>query len=130
MLQWAGAAYLVFIGMRMVLSRPREDAVVVPQPVARSFARGFVVQAANPKALVFFVALLPQFIDPGASVGGQVLILGASSIAIEFIVLAFYVALAVRARRIAGTRLAGPLERIGGGLLVAAGARLALVRAQ
>jgi homoserine/homoserine lactone efflux protein len=129
-LKWAGAVYLVVLGLRMLLSRSREPAEIVPRPVARSFVRGFVVQAANPKALVFFVALLPQFIDPAAPVGMQVWILGVSSIAIELFVLALYVALAVRARRLAGSRLAGPLERIGGGLLVAAGARLALVRTQ
>ena len=91
--------------------------------------RGFAVQAANPKALVFFVALLPQFIDASAPVGRQIFILGASSVLIEFSVLALYVALAVRTRRLAGVRWSGALERVGGGFLVAAGARLALLRA-
>ena len=86
-----------------------------------------VVQGANPKALVFFVALLPQFIEPDAPVAFQMIVLGASSI-IEFFVLAVYVALAVRAREVPGGRLAGPLQRVGGGVLVAAGARLAVVR--
>jgi homoserine/homoserine lactone efflux protein len=74
-LKWAGAAYLLWIGVRMLASRPQTAAPVLPQAVPRSFARGFVVQAANPKALVFFVALLPQFIDPNAAVGFQVLVL-------------------------------------------------------
>jgi threonine/homoserine/homoserine lactone efflux protein len=127
-LKWAGAAYLVWVGMRMLVSRGDPPAAVAPQPVSRSFARGFVVQAANPKALVFFVALLPQFIDPHAPVGLQVLILGTSSIAIELCVLSLYAALAARARSLAGDR--GWLDRIGGGFLVAAGARLALVRSE
>ena len=129
-LKWAGAAYLVWVGLRMLLSRSRAPAEVVPQPIRRSFVRGFVVQAANPKALVFFVALLPQFIDPGAPVGRQVLILGASSLLIELLVLSLYTALAARARALAGDRWSGPIERIGGGFLVAAGARLALVRSR
>ena len=129
-LKWAGAAYLVWVGLRMLLSRSRAPVEVVPQPIRRSFARGFVVQAANPKALVFFVALLPQFIDPGAPVGRQVLILGASSLLIELFVLSLYTALAARARSLAGERWSGPIERIGGGFLVAAGARLALVRSR
>jgi len=116
------------MGLRMLLSRGREAAAVAPQQGPRSFLRGFVVQAANPKALVFFVALLPQFIDPGASVAFQILVLGVSSLIIEFFVLAAYVALAIRARRLAGSRWAASLERVGGGFLVAAGARLALVR--
>jgi homoserine/homoserine lactone efflux protein len=127
-LKWAGAAYLVWVGLRMLFSRSRAPAVVSPQPVSRSFVRGFVVQAANPKALVFFVALLPQFIDSEGSVGLQVVVLGASSVLIELLVLSAYVALTVRARRVAGAQWAQTLERVGGGLLVATGARLALVR--
>jgi homoserine/homoserine lactone efflux protein len=129
-LKWAGAAYLVWLGLRMLLSRSRPLAEVAPQPVARSFARGFVVQAANPKSLVFFVALLPQFIDPRAPVGFQILILGTSSVVIELAVLALYAALAARARAVAGERWSGALERVGGGFLVAAAARLALIRSQ
>jgi homoserine/homoserine lactone efflux protein len=127
-LKWAGAAYLVWFGVRMLASRAIAPAVVAPQPVSRSLARGFVVQAANPKALVFFVALLPQFIDPHAPVGFQVLILGVSSIAIELCVLSLYAALAARARSLVENR--GWLDRIGGGFLVAAGARLAWVRSR
>ena len=129
-LKWAGAVYLAWIGLRMLVARAPAAAAVAPQPVPRSFARGFVVQAANPKALVFFVALLPQFIDPSAAVGFQLVILGVSSLAIELFVLSLYAALAARARAVAGERWSGPLERIGGGFLVAAAARLALVRTQ
>jgi len=127
-LKWAGAAYLVWMGLRMLLARARPAEPALPQPVSRSFVRGFVVQASNPKALVFFVALLPQFVDPAASLALQILVLGASSVLIEFLALSLYVALAARARQLAGTRWSGSLERLGGGVLVAAGARLAMVR--
>src|SRR5262245_62606580 len=63
-LKWAGAIYLLWVGLRMLLSRSRAPSVVSPRRVPKSFLRGFIVQAANPKALMFFVALLPQFIDP------------------------------------------------------------------
>jgi hypothetical protein len=72
------------------------------------------VQAANPKALVFFVALLPQFVNPESLVGLQILILGVSSVLIEFFVLGAYVLLVARA----GAHLAGSIERIGGGRTV------------
>jgi threonine/homoserine/homoserine lactone efflux protein len=127
-LKWIGAAYLVYVGARMLLTR-REPIALRPQPVAHSFARGFAVQAANPKALAFFVALLPQFIDPTANVALQVLILGLASQVIEIAVLASYVWLTGRAQQLVGGRFGTIVERIAGGLLIAAGARLALVRA-
>jgi homoserine/homoserine lactone efflux protein len=114
----------------MLLSRRSAEVRARPVVLARTFFRGFVVQGANPKALVFFMALLPQFIDPTASVATQVVVLGASSVVIELLALAVYALGAVRARAVAGARVAGLLERVGGGLLVAAGARLAVVRSE
>jgi homoserine/homoserine lactone efflux protein len=128
-LKWSGAVYLVWVGVRMLRTKtaPLE---VSPQPVHRAFVRGFIVQTANPKALVFFVALLPQFLNADAPVAIQVAILAVSSVAIELVVLVLYVAGAARARTLASAKLAAPLERIGGEFLVAAGARLAFVRAE
>jgi homoserine/homoserine lactone efflux protein len=130
-LKWIGAAYLVWIGLKMLASRAQQAEVAV-DPQARSplaaLARGFVVQAANPKALAFFVALLPQFIDVHAPVAAQVAILALTSVVIELGVLAFYVSLAARAGTYAGNRWALWLQRVSGGLIVAAGARLALAR--
>lgn len=128
MLEWAGAGYLVWLGLRM-LFRPTPVVAEAARPaIERSFLRGVLVQGANPKALVFFVALLPQFVDPKAPIGLQLFILGASSVVIELLVLALYVAAAVRARELAGSKVAAVLERIGGGFLIAAGVRLAVVR--
>ncbi len=93
-----------------------------------SFIKGCIVQGANPKALIFFTALLPQFLDPVAPLAWQVGILGVTSIAIELVVLTLYAAAAVQARRWAGPRFAGAIERVGGAFLVAVGARLAIVR--
>jgi homoserine/homoserine lactone efflux protein len=129
-LKWAGAAYLVWLGLRMLLSRGGEPAAAAPVRARRAFLRGVVVQGANPKALVFFAALLPQFVDPAASVPLQILVLGASSVAIELAALALYALGAARARRWAGARVAGGLQRVGGAFLVAAGARLAAVRSE
>jgi threonine/homoserine/homoserine lactone efflux protein len=131
-LKWLGAAYLVWIGARMIIARAAPaQAVEEPKEGAgvAAFVRGFAVQAANPKALAFFVALLPQFIDVRASVPEQVAILALTSVAIEICVLALYVRVATRAGAYAGQRWAVWLNRVAGGLLVAAGARLAIVRA-
>jgi threonine/homoserine/homoserine lactone efflux protein len=129
-IKWAGAAYLVWLGARMLFSRPApvHDTTPAGAPDPRVFWRAFLVQASNPKALLFFIALYPQFISANAPIVQQVLILGVSSIVLEFVILAGYSALAAQARNVAGTRFAGSLERIGGGVLIAAGARLAWIR--
>ena len=129
-LKWVGAAYLVWIGIRLVLARAASEPHEGPAPVARTFARGFIVQGANPKALLFFIALLPQFIDPTGSVPTQLFILGVSSVLIELVALSIYAFGAVHAGRVAGPRVSRALERVGGGLLVAAGLRLATVRSE
>jgi homoserine/homoserine lactone efflux protein len=130
-LKWAGAAYLIWIGLRMLLARTAGQPASAQRAegdAERTFSRAFIVQAANPKALVFFVALLPQFINPAAGVPSQILLLGASSVLIEALVLGTYAALAARARTVTGACFAGPLERVGGACLIAAGARLAWYR--
>jgi homoserine/homoserine lactone efflux protein len=130
-LKWAGATYLVWLGLRMLISRATEHGAALQRSTGtakRIFTRAFIVQTANPKALIFFIALLPQFIDPAGSVPWQILLLGISSVAIEFMVLSLYAALAARARTIAGAHVSGALERLGGATLIAAGARLAWYR--
>lgn len=126
-----GAAYLVFLGLRMVFARPDASVASAKSDVTArgAFWNGFVVQIANPKAIIFFTALLPQFIDPDAAVASQILILAVSSIVIELGVLSIYVAACHNARRwFRGGRLGGVLQRAGGGLLILAGARLAAMR--
>ena len=136
--KWLGAAYLVVIGAQAIRSaRVRRasnaDAVALapkPAPQSTAFVRGFATQAANPKALLFFIAILPQFIDPSGRVVMQVAVLGVSSIAIEFLVLALYVAAAARARSFArDPRWSAAFDVLGGALLIFAGAGLAALRA-
>jgi homoserine/homoserine lactone efflux protein len=93
----------------------------------RSFWQGFVTQGANPNLLVYFTAILPQFVDPNAPLGAQVAILAVSSFAIEFAVLSAYCLLSHRAGRRAGSRFRLVVERLGGGLLIGAGAGLASI---
>ncbi len=74
LLKWAGAAYLVWMGIRLLLSR--DASVVVPTPVApiclpadlgRIYRRGFLTNVLNPKVALFFLAFVPQFIVPGTT---------------------------------------------------------------
>lgn len=131
-IKWAGAGYLIWLGARMIV-RSFRAGVLVPPPHAvssrrRSFWQGFVTQGANPNLLVYFTAILPQFLSPAESLPRQVAILAGSSFVIELAVLSVYAALAARAGRMVAPRSRAVAERVGGGLLVAAGAGLASVR--
>jgi threonine/homoserine/homoserine lactone efflux protein len=76
--KYAGAAYLVFLAARAFMERGQERPGERPPAVGRRvIAQGFVVNLLNPKVALFFLAFLPQFIDPGAGAGWmQVLVLG------------------------------------------------------
>ena len=119
-----GAAYLVWLGARMIFARRATAAsTTVTAPRRASFSAGVVTQGANPKALIFFVAILPQFIDPAADVLLQILILGVTSLVIEFVVLGAYVATCHAARGVSDRpEFAMTLQRAGGVLLVVVGA--------
>lgn len=129
-IQWIGAGYLVYLGLRMLFSRtpmaPESGHAPKTKPHSSVFWNGFVTQIANPKAIIFFAALLPQFITPDQSAAWQIAILGTSSVIVEFIVLSIYVATCRAARhRLSEPRYNAWLIRTAGLLLVIAGARLA-----
>jgi homoserine/homoserine lactone efflux protein len=128
---WLGAGYLVWLGGSMLVApSPVPIAGSAPRPsMRRAVGRGFVTQVANPKALVYFTALLPQFIDPTRSVTHQVLVLGVTSLVIETAVLLLYVVASHAARTwVAAPRFAAGLQRAAGLLLIGAAARLAAIR--
>jgi homoserine/homoserine lactone efflux protein len=89
--KWTGAAYLVYLGIRLWRAPPPR--VRVPDGheragetgVGRLFAQGFLVAVSNPKALIFFAAFLPQFMVPGASYGLQLAVLGGTFAVVEFV---------------------------------------------
>jgi homoserine/homoserine lactone efflux protein len=123
--KWTGAAYLVVLGLRLIFGRAEAvkapDGAVIDHKSHHLFFDGFRLQMSNPKAIVFFSALLPQFLNPHAPVVPQIVILGATSAVIEFSILLGY--------GIAGSaitpRYARWTNRVAGGLLIGAGAGLA-----
>jgi threonine/homoserine/homoserine lactone efflux protein len=129
----AGAAYLIFLGARMVRERKALsgilDVAVVPRSARRISADGFVVGVTNPKAAVFFAAVLPQFADPArGGVTLQILVLGLVFAAIAVVSDSAW-GLAAGSLRAWLARSPRRLERLGGagGLaIMGLGLRLAL----
>ncbi|GAA3829409.1 LysE family translocator [Sphaerisporangium flaviroseum] len=76
--KWAGAAYLVYLGIRTLTAKPQTTAqAATGQPLHRVFLEGVVVNVLNPKVILFFLAFLPQFVDPAAgSPALQIVVLG------------------------------------------------------
>jgi len=131
----AGALYLVWLGFAMMRRRTVavDPAAVAPKSARRAFIESVVVELLNPKVAIFFVAFLPQFVDPAASfpVWLQFLILGTIvNFAFSSADVATVFAAATVMRRLKGRGLGQKLLRYGGGsMLIGLGARLALDRA-
>lgn len=130
-LRWAGALYLAYLGVRLLHSALRGAYPVAPQDTgvgARGWRQGFLSNITNPKVLVFYLAVLPQFIGPGS--GAAVLLLFALSHAL--LSLAYLLALTAFLHRVRGILARRPVRRtidaITGATLLGFGARLALQR--
>ena len=130
--KWLGGAYLAYLGIMMWRSRgrmaiPEEGLEVAPAGRGQLAMQGFVTAVANPKGWAFFVALLPPFLDAGRPLAGQLVVLVALILIIEFICLLLYANGGSRLRRLlargGSVRL---LNRIAGTLMVGVGIWLAL----
>lgn len=132
-IRYAGAAYLVYLGIRQFLHRPDLDKEKVEdrrnEPALSMFQRGVWVNLLNPKAIVFFLAFMPQFIRTDEPLLQQYLVLTATVVTIDILVMWFFFALAARSfQRFThnehGQRI---LNRIFGCLFVAVGILLAVI---
>ncbi len=131
--KWAGALYLVWLGLGTLFGKSATLSVAPASApsarAARLYANGVILQMSNPKALVFFTALLPQFIDPHAPIWPQILILAFTSIVIEFFVQLLYATAAGQAARLATRPVFAKIANgIAGSFLVAAGVGLAATK--
>ncbi|MNZ65648.1 Homoserine/homoserine lactone efflux protein [compost metagenome] len=133
LIKWFGVAYLVYLAWKQWTSPPQvmqtEDA---PRSLGRPLTlvlRGFLVNASNPKAVVFMLAVLPQFVDPHQPLAMQYLIMGATMIIVDLIVMAGYTGLAARVLRLLRSpRQQRVMNRTFAALFVGAAALLATVR--
>lgn len=131
-LKWIGAAYLVYLGIRMwrteasIGEADSRDAAYARWSLT---AHAFAVTALNPKGIVFFIAFLPQFISPAAPVAPQLFVLGATFLLLAIVNAVAYAFLAGGMRqRLRQPRLMRAMNRTGGGLLVGAGIMTAALR--
>ncbi len=103
LIKWFGVAYLIYLGIKQWHALPMDiNDSVAGGPTGRPQAllmRGFLVNISNPKALVFILAVLPQFIDPAVALMGQYLIIAATMVTVDLIVMAGYTGLASRVLR-------------------------------
>ncbi|NQD78781.1 LysE family transporter [Pseudomonas sp. CrR14] len=132
LIKWFGVAYLVYLGWRQWRALPADMTVSGERPIGRPLSlvlRGFLANFGNPKAIVFMLAVLPQFINPHAPLTEQYLIIGATMVTVDLIVMAGYTGLAVRVLRLLRTpRQQRIMNRSFGALFVGAAALLATVR--
>jgi threonine/homoserine/homoserine lactone efflux protein len=129
--KYAGAAYLIVIGLRKLLARDREEVALEPLgPTSdrRLFWQGAVVNILNPKTALFFLAFLPQFVDPAAPIAPQMLVLGTMLVGIGVVSDGTYALLAAGAgRKLRETAAARRrLDRLSGGVFVGLGLVAAL----
>jgi len=132
-LKWVGAAYLVYLGLRLLLNAG-ESPVLKPETQAKAEARAVfrhacVVTALNPKSIAFFIAFVPQFVDPAAPLGPQFAILVATFVGLATLNVFAYAFLADRLRlQIGRPAVIAWLSRAGGAALIAMGAATAMLR--
>jgi threonine/homoserine/homoserine lactone efflux protein len=123
-LKWVGAAYLVWLGIRLwraggrLEAAPRTDAA----SSARMLGHAWLVTALNPKSITFFVAFLPAFLAPKADFLTQMLVFEATFLVLAFANAFSYALVASKARSFVGNpRAIGAINKTGGSLLIGAG---------
>src|SRR5215216_783044 len=131
--KWLGAAYLVWLGLKRIFCSDEEDDVAVErEPLSRVFSQGVIVNTLNPKTALFFLAFLPQFVDPARGAAWiQILLLGAIFVTLALCSDGLYALLSGTAggwlrRRMKGASFRRGQRLASGGILIALGAVAAI----
>jgi len=134
MLKWVGAAYLAWLGIRMLRSkggsfeRPAEGAAAAPGSDRQVFFKSFLVAVTNPKGYLFCSALLPQFIDPASPQGMQYAIIAVLFAGLDMAVMLVYAFVGAKAMQLLTARAARWIDRTCGAMLLALAGSLAFYR--
>ena len=128
--KYAGAAYLIYLGVRTLFAKDEPSANPALLPLSRSkiFLQGLLVSILNPKTALFFLAFLPQFVVPGADATGQLLLFGLIFVVLGVLTDSSYALLAGLARKALEqkTRLLGVQRYVTGSIYIALGLSAAL----
>ena len=127
-LQWAGALYLGYLGIQMIRAKP-EDAPLLDMSSGRYFRQTFFITLLNPKAIVFYMAFFPLFIDPAQNPGW--LTFACMSLTVAVLTFLYGAGLTLLAHRLAGKMQTHPrigqwVQKIAGAVLLGFGLRLVL----
>ncbi len=132
LVKWAGAAYLVYVGIKLwraPVGEAEQMQTVAADP-KRIFWHAYAVTALNPKSIVFFVAFLPQFFDAGEPIVPQMVLFAVTFVAIATLNSLIYALTASAARQtIRKPAVQRTVNRVGGTLLIGAGVTAAVQRA-
>ncbi|PWB32714.1 threonine transporter RhtB [Pseudomonas sp. SDI] len=132
-IKWFGVAYLIYLAVKQWRALPADmadESAVRPigKPLSLVF-RGFLVNVSNPKALIFMLAVLPQFINPHADLLPQYLTITATMVTVDLLVMAGYTGLAARVLRLLRTpKQQRRMNRTFAGLFLGAATLLATIR--
>ena len=128
-LRWAGAAYLVWIGWKLLRSpEVLHEKSQASTPRGGFLLQGFLVLMANPKALLWFGAFIPQFVDPQGNYVAQIVLLGVTAMAIALVTDGGYAVLTGRAGTLLSRKHIRLVSRLSGTCLIGGGIWLALTR--
>jgi homoserine/homoserine lactone efflux protein len=128
-LRIAGAVYLVYLGWKLIRSPDAlADASKATTPRGGFFLQGFLVLMANPKALFWFGAFIPQFIDPKGNYVAQIALLGVTAMVVAFFSDGAYAVLTGHAGAFLTKKKVRLVSRLSGGFLIGGGVWLALTR--
>ena len=129
-LRIAGALYLVYLGWKLIRSPDLLDqrGAAAPTPRGGFFTQGLLVLLANPKALFFFGAFIPQFVDPKGHYVAQIALLGVTAMVVALVSDGAYAILCGRAGHMLSRSRVRLVSRISGGFLIGGGIWLALTR--
>jgi threonine/homoserine/homoserine lactone efflux protein len=128
-IRFLGAAYLIYIGIRMWRSSGKLDEPgQTPKPRGGFFLQGFLVMLSNPKVLIFFGAFIPQFVDPSGNYVAQVFVLGLIAMLTAAITDGAYAILTGRARGMFTQARVRLVSKLSGVFLIGGGVWLALTR--